>query len=291
MQQLSKEESKRILKLSEAGGGFNELISLQQNDNIARLKKKNKLARPIQNMIELIGGLIDTWWIVVSLASVGLAVTIGAAAVFGVLGIAYAAYSYKERQKDKTLIESYQLSLFKLEAAKTLSPDYDVTNREPKPYQASKTSLFGVVFGMSTLIFFSYFYGVSSIITSLGYLAAATAMTGPIGIAVAAVIGLGLGIYFGYRYYHDKKCKHGVTADKELVDAQVLEILASDKVGSPQIMRQGLGGSILEAPYLDPVKDLSTNRGAGRGSIEEQVDSEQAGTYNPQHSQTNQQRS
>ena len=149
-------------------------------------------------MIELIGGLIDTWWIVVSLASVGLAATIGAAAVFGVLGI-----------------------------------------------------------------------------------------------AVTAVISLGLGIYFGYRYYHDKKCKHGVKADKELVDAQVLEIiLASYNIGSQQIMREGLGGSILDAPYLDPVKDLSTNRGAGRGSsIEEQVDSEQAGTYNPQHSQTNQQRS
>lgn len=260
---LSHEQLEQIINLSSSDEEIDG-ISIKQLINgqilpahiMAYIKKKNRL-RPIQNTIEVVGGLIETWWAIVSIVSLTLFFTMGAAIVIGLAGIAYSGYAYQEQKKEEQrFIESYQLSLLKLQAAELL---YEKTTRAQlknlPPYIAPKTKIIGIGLLMSVTVFFSYFYGVSSIIQSLGYLSAASAMTGPIGLAVAAVVAIGLGLYFGFKYYEDKKYKHLIKSEQKIVESQVKAITYKNGLnGSSKIIADGLGvKTVAAAPSVHVV--------------------------------------
>ncbi len=214
---------------------FMELIEQQSlsSDVSATIKNKNRFTRPIQNAIEMVGGLIDTWWVVVSLVTLTLYVTVGAAVFMVLVGLGFAAHAYAERIKDQqAMMFAYQLSQLRLKTVEELILRHKIEMDTPLPpmqqvplFETPKLKLFGMTFFTSTLVFFSYFYGVNAIIQSLGYLSAAAVMTGPVGIAVAALIGFGLGLYFGYNYYVDKKCSYYLKTEQSMANAKVDAVL------------------------------------------------------------------
>lgn len=237
MSQLSIKNAHDILKQRDAVQRYHDQILLQDNALIARIKKKNTLALPIKNMMELVGGLLELWWIVVSVAAISTGLTLVAAGVFNLVGIGYAIYTYQKQTKEQKLVESYQFGLLQVAAAKILNPNAAILNQPSEPFEVSKIGLLSVVFGMSSLVFFTYFYGLSSIMKSLGFVSVGLAMTGPIGISIAGVIGIGFGLYYGYRYYDDKKCKHDLKEGIKCARDEALAILSSWPKDPPQMDR------------------------------------------------------
>ena len=226
MTQLSEDQAKKILNSPDAYRTYRSLILLQDDALIARIKKKNTLALPIKNMMELVGGLLELWWIIVSVATISTALTVAAAGVFNLVGIGYAIYTYQKQTKEQKLVESYQFELLQRDAVRRLYPNAVITHKPAKPFEVSITGLCSVIFGMSSLVFFTYFYGLSSIMTSLGFVSAGLAMTGPIGMLIAGVIGIGFGLYYGHRYYDDKKCKYDLKTEiKNTIDERQQTLL------------------------------------------------------------------
>ncbi|MCX7117197.1 MAG: hypothetical protein NTW94_04700 [Legionellales bacterium] len=186
---------------------------------VRNIKKQQPIARSAQSAFEIIGAMIDTWWAVVSVANLALFFTIAAAAIAGALGLIYAFYTYRGRlQSSQDLENAYRLALLQSTASelifkrhhKDLKSDMNRQRNPLKtpPFVPSKLKLIATISFTSTLFFFSYFYGVSSILECIGFLGLAAAMSNPISVLLAGIFGLGLGFYFAYMYYQDKKNMH-----------------------------------------------------------------------------------
>lgn len=226
----------------------------QYQDLFDKLDKKkvslNPLSNALRDSIEIASNPIEMWWAITSLVNVGLAL-VPLTMVFGITtlvvgGVCYWTSYNDSKLKAKNIAENLQLIHLKLQVADRLIALQEQlvaeqlrcnasmrayyplatkadkpTNEEIIPAKIAKLPSLGIALTTTTTLMVSYFWGMTSIIETLGYVAAATAMTGPIGIVVASVCALGIGCYFAYKHYQYQKNKQLIEANKVALQHQL----------------------------------------------------------------------
>lgn len=94
-----------------------------------------------------------------------------------------------------------------------------ITDKVGSPRRHSKGPSIEVGMTASFNLFTTFFCGTAAILESLGMLALASSMLTPVGIVIAAVVAVGLGVYFGYKHYKISQHNHTIENKKtEMMD-------------------------------------------------------------------------
>lgn len=189
--------------------------------------------KPVANSFELIGLGLDIYSGVSSLVTISFAITVLALCSIGLVGVTclvgFGCHSMLEEKKLKDrwrLLFIQEMAISTLHAkfsylkkykylddlalkkgGKNLSELIKTTSHRTLML---KSAGYGVAIGLAT--FSGIFYGLPSLISALGYVTAASAISGPIGLAITATVCfLILGTFFAYRYYQGQKKREQIS--------------------------------------------------------------------------------
>lgn len=197
------------------------------------------LATAIENSSEP----LDAYLYLTSLVAIGVAAMPVTIAVLGLTTI-YGSYNFhsskkKLNEEKKQNIDFFQLSELRILAAnemiKRLREEIDTAELkairsrglvpdakpEPKPEPASllKASVQGA--RTSIALFGAYYLSVAWILDQIGMAVIASAMMGPIGLAIAGGVVLLIGLYCAYAHYKATEMTNLITHEKNKITATV----------------------------------------------------------------------
>ncbi len=201
--------------------------------NIPRLSKLNrfKLTNTLQSVLEWVGMPIDIFWLVISFITLGAAALWIAGFVAGLTVLMAAGlFVYKYQQNklkeraDLDAIELYCLKnhlLDELIYRKThdLQSMVHTKKIEPRPALKKTSMLLGL--SISMMVGFTFYWGVTDILMTLGLIGSATLIAGPIGFAVAGCLAVVAGIYFGIKHYQAKQNINLIDATKKNLNESI----------------------------------------------------------------------
>jgi hypothetical protein len=191
---------------------------------------------------------INLWWLFsgIFIPLLGINALLTTLIFFGLgifSGVAYLCYIYDNRtHKQEKFIASIQLARLQDEALDTLiqykteeiiqlDPSYtpkEITHKQSessnKNHHVSKMKSFWIGTGVAAALTISYVYGISAILETLEVITIVGALSGPIGIAIAAasmLIAIGIGVYLGYKHYQGQVAISQNKSQKETLDNSI----------------------------------------------------------------------
>jgi hypothetical protein len=236
MHELSVDDLFYILDDCEELSGVIPLLSKQQAEELLtyftqhrpqQLLKDDFAYLSIIDAIDISSIPVDLLWALVSLISFGAAamwISLATAALTLCIGTGYFIYSYRD-YRDKLLEREhfFRLASLKNSAADEIIIRFSNTIPEAKLAEAKLSSAHqslipqhkgtivsargAFLLGGATIValFGTFFWGTAEILEILGYTSASTDMTGTIGLIIAGMVTLVIGIYVGYQYYQLRK--------------------------------------------------------------------------------------
>lgn len=191
--------------------------------------------RALESAIDSSTEPLDTYWYLICLVSLGVAQPMVTFCILFILaGYFLANYESKEEQAKKKNIENIQFVQFQrlrnaaademLERLHQV-PDWQAFKRLPhkevvtdaKPMAPSKTEALRAGTKVGVAFFGAYYLSTAWIFYEIGFTLAVSAMTGPIGLAVAGVIALFITAYCIYDHYKTKEGANLITYEKNKI--------------------------------------------------------------------------
>lgn len=253
--ELTDEEMQFILQCQDARLLAAKYRSMLQREYPYRIKGTRKISRALNGALEVSALPIEIFWALSGIGGIGLFIlplSIGLAAL---AGAGYFYYHYQQQKLSNSyLTEDIQLATMQISIADYLirreqnkiqrvmdnetcmsmfTPKLNpilpsvAENSNYPSHLALPSKMNALVIGIfATCSFFgSYFWGITSLMSSSTIAVAATAatvMTLPFGTAVAATIAVGLGLYLGYKYYRSKQNLYQAKVERQNLEFEVV---------------------------------------------------------------------